>query len=91
MRTLFAEFTREAKAAQVDYTIDGLVIQDDDTAYAVAYDAAGSDYTILKGTREPEGICFSVAREHYEHPASALEAITRALEGYPLDDSPNIN
>ncbi len=84
-RSLFAEFSREAATIQVDYTVDGLVIADDDTGYVIAYDAAGSDYLILEGKRNEDGICFEPYWARFQFACDAAAIIARALEGYPLE------
>lgn len=89
-RSLFGEFSREVASASVDYTIDGLVILDDDCAVALAYDAADGDYAILEGIRGEEGICFAPCRfspgveARYQLSSEALSVITRMSEGFPF-------
>jgi hypothetical protein len=82
--TLIAEYTREAQ--NPDYTIDAVIVLEDDLAYAIGYDAATSEYLILEGARQvpDRGICYAPSGGRYPFLADALKGITRVAEGDTL-------
>jgi hypothetical protein len=80
--SLIAEYTREAE--NPDYTIDAVIVLEDDLAYAIGYDAATSDFVLLEGKRGAEGICFAPTATAYPHFGDALNGVKLASEGVEI-------
>lgn len=82
--TLVQEFAKGAvESTSSHYTIDGVIVADDDTAFAIGYDAADSTYAVIKVYRDDAGdFQHQTQAWNFRLMAEAIEAASVSVIGH---------
>jgi hypothetical protein len=78
------EFMCEADEMADDYTIDAMIVVNEDLAFAVVYDPSRSRHAVMEGTRNEEGVVFQPHADGLLSLAEGIETVRLATLGVEM-------